>query len=134
MSFYPCRGGDGKSPLNNEFQVIGCTAVYELGKPQTVIGSRADADFIVLVSFYKNTDASGSKNFTVVGDNRCVCTLGKIGDSVTVVGVADHSNNTLKSTQKSRFTWESSNKVKIENVEGSPSLGGTVDIFFCKYI
>lgn len=134
MSFYPCRGGGGESPLNNEFQVIGCTAVNEPKKPQTVIGSRADADFIVLVSFYKNFDVGGSNNFTVADNNQCVCTLGEIGDSVTVVGVADHSKNTLKSTQKGRFTWESSNKVKIENVEGTPGLGGAVDIFFCKYI
>lgn len=134
MSFYPCRvGGDGKSPLNKEFQVAGCVGVYNPNKPQTISAHIADADFIILVSFYKSDNLNGT--FILNGtNNQCVCTIGKVGDSVIVDGVAKFSGNKLTSNVKGRFTWETSDKVKIENVEGSSVLDGAVGVFFCKYI
>ena len=134
MSFYPCRvGGDGKSPLNKEFQVAGCVGIYEPNKPQTISAHIADADFIIIVSFYKSGSLNGTSILTGTS-NQCVCTIGKVGDSVIVDGVAKFSGNKLTSNSKGRFTWETSDKVKLENVEGSRVLDGAVGVFFCKYI
>ena len=133
MSFYPCRVGGGESPLNNEFQVIGCTGVYEPDKPQTISAPIADVDFIIIVSFYKSSSMSGTSILDGT-NNQCVCIIGKVGDSVIVDGVASFSDNKLTRNVKGRFTWESSDKVKIENVEGSSVLRGAICVFCCKYI
>lgn len=126
-------GGDGKSPLNKEFQVVCCAAVYEPNRPQTILAPIADVDFIIIVSFYKKSSLEGTSILSGT-KNQCVCIIGKVGDSVIVDGVADFTGNKLTSNLKGRFTWESSDKVKLERVEGSDVLSGAVGVFFCKYI
>ena len=133
MPFFSTNSGDGKSPLNKEFQVACCAGVYEPNKPQTISAPIADADFIIIVSFYKSSSLTGTSILKGT-NNQCVCTIGKVGDSVIVDGVASFSGNNLSSNVKGRFTCESSDKVKIENVEGSRVLDGAVGVFFCKYI
>lgn len=133
MSFYPCRvGGDGKSPLNKEFQVAGCVFVGNVDTPQVITITIADVDFIVIVSFLKSSAIGNA--FALSGTNQCVCTLGKVGDAVIVDGIANFMDKKLTSGRKGLFTWESSKTLKLEKVEGSSALNGGAAIFYCKYI
>ncbi len=126
MSFYPAKGGDGKSPLNREFQVIGYSF---LGDPrtQTVSTTITDADFIVIMSFYKTSSISST--FTIKKTNQCVGTIGKVGDSATIIGESDFVNKDNTNIGTGVFTWESPNIVKLEG-----SCSGAIAIYFCKYV
>lgn len=132
MSFYPCRVGYGKSPLNKEFQVIGCSFVGEPNKSQTISTDITNADFIVITSFYKRTSVSGT--FTINGTNKAVGIIGKVGESVIIDGEFDFTNKNYKAGTKARLTWNSSNIVKLENVEGAPVLSAALALFYCQYV
>lgn len=124
--------GGGKSPLNKDFQVLGYAFFASHSDSQTVSTNITDADFLVIMSFYK----SGSINtfFSVTNTNKCVSTIGKIGDSTIVTGTASFSDKTNDNNYGMRYTWTQANTVLQESVDGLGKLGGSEAIFFCKYI
>lgn len=124
--------GGGKSPLNKEFQVIGCSFVGEPNKSQTISTNITDADFIVITSFYKR--ASVSDTFTINGTNKAVGIIGKVGESVIIDGEFDFTNRNYEAGTKGRLTWNSSNTVKLETVEGTSALSAALALFYCQYV